>query len=162
MLPVTLASADANDSSEVREGACLPQSFSVIVCLSFEAIDMTAAFARCVMSRNEVPTLFAAGLTSADCGAGGGGGTASASCAGARSFVFGASASLGAASGGVSGDGAALAAFDATLCRSDAENRSLNMSGVRAATVSGFPISENTSLTASVALRVAITCGSLT
>src|ERR1700751_6104953 len=114
MLPVTLASADANDNSDVREAAGLPQSFSVIVCLSFEAIDITAAFARCVMSRNEVPTLFAAGLTSAvvagltSAGRGadaGGGGTASATCTGALSFVFGVSASFGPAGGGAAGAG---------------------------------------------------------
>src|SRR2546429_7909454 len=50
MLPVTLASADAKASSEFCED-CLPHSFSTMVCLSLEAIDITAALARCAMSR---------------------------------------------------------------------------------------------------------------
>src|ERR1700712_5177128 len=55
-LPVTLASADAKASSDGR--ACdLPHSFSIIVCLSADAIDITAALARCAMSRTEAPWL---------------------------------------------------------------------------------------------------------
>src|SRR5579871_1156670 len=138
MLPVMLASAEANDSSDVC--GCLPQSFSVIVCLSFEAIDITAALARCVISRMEVLTLLVAGFTSAAGGADAG--TLSATCAdacvGAPPFGFGPSASLGAAGCGATGGASAVAAFEATLSGAAAENRSLNMSGDRAATVSGL------------------------
>ena len=63
MLPVTLASADAYDSSELAEG-CLPHSFSTMVCFSLEAIDITAALARCAMSRTEPPGAFSTCLVS--------------------------------------------------------------------------------------------------
>src|ERR1700741_654470 len=112
MLPVTLASADANDNSDVCD--CLPHSFSWIVCLSFEAIDITAALARCVISRREELTLFVAGLVSTGPGVGGGP-FSEATCVGALCFGFGASASFGAAGAGAAGGGSALVAFEATL-----------------------------------------------
>jgi hypothetical protein len=95
MLPVTLASADAKASSEFC--GCLPHSFSTMLCLSLEAIDITAALARCAMSRTEEPDPFAvlssAVLASASFGAAAG--TFKASLvAGAETFGFGVSAGL--------------------------------------------------------------------
>src|SRR3954468_13308724 len=101
-LPVMLASAEAYDSSDPCEG-CLPHSFSTIVCFSLEAIDITAALARCAMSRTDAPGVFeaslvsvgrvstdlvsaglvSAGLVSACFGAGAGGGTFNATWTGA-------------------------------------------------------------------------------
>src|SRR5690349_22622014 len=117
---------------------------------SLEVIDITAALARSAMSRTDRPDLDGAA----------GGGTFNATCCGAEAgaevvlalaasagfgvstglasatftaaTVFGASASFGA-----SGAGAALAAFEATLCGSEAANRSLNIVGEIAATVAG-------------------------
>ena len=62
MLPVTLASAEANDSSPPLDSR-LPHSFSTMVCRSLDAIDITAALARAAMSRT--PPDFAACLASA-------------------------------------------------------------------------------------------------
>src|SRR5207237_10306147 len=85
MLPVMLASADAKDNSP--RCSCLPHSFSVIEVLSPEAIDITAALARCAMSRMESPAVFSDGGAA-------GGGTFIAACAGAACFGLGASASF--------------------------------------------------------------------
>src|SRR5215510_5023282 len=72
MLPVTLASAAANASSAPCDGS-LPQSFSTIDGFGWP-IDITAAFARCAMSRIELPdfpltrsTDFVAGVAIAIC-----------------------------------------------------------------------------------------------
>src|SRR2546429_9252234 len=83
MLPVMLASADAKDNSP--RCSCLPHSFSVIEVLSPEAIDITAALARCAMSRMESPAVFSDGGAA-------GGGTFIAACAGAACLWLGASA----------------------------------------------------------------------
>src|SRR5215217_9064728 len=64
MLPVTLASADAYANNPPAAG-CLPHSFSTMVCLSLEAIDITAALARCAMSRTVEPEDAFAALSSA-------------------------------------------------------------------------------------------------
>jgi hypothetical protein len=56
---VTLASAEAKASTDGPRGRGLPQSFSTIACFSLEAIDITAALARCAMSRTEAPAPFA-------------------------------------------------------------------------------------------------------
>src|SRR3954469_15519523 len=91
MLPVTLASADAKASSEFCED-CLPHSFSTMVCLSLEAIDITAALARCAMSRTGEPEDAFAALSSAILGStsiGAEAGTFKASLvAGAETFGF--------------------------------------------------------------------------
>src|SRR3954467_6781784 len=151
MLAVTLASADAKDSSEL--GSRLPHSFSTMFCFSPEAIDITAALARCAMSRMEEPDAFAvlssavlasAVLASAvlasisfDVAAG----VFKASLvAGVAIFGFAVSAGFAAAIAfGVWPDGGASANFvvstgaDATdrgnsPCGAEAANRSLNMS----------------------------------
>src|SRR5258708_10852172 len=104
MLPVTLASAEAKDNSDPCDG-CLPNNFSTMVCFSLEAIDITAALARCAMSRTEAPGVFAAGFASAGFASAvrGTGGTLSATwvdaAAGATSFGFGASANFDVAAG---------------------------------------------------------------
>src|SRR5215211_205079 len=64
ILPVTLASADAYARNPPDAG-CLPHSFSTMVCLSLEAIDITAALARCAMSRTVEPEDGFAALSSA-------------------------------------------------------------------------------------------------
>ena len=58
---MALASAEAYASSddECGCGRRVPHSFSTMVCLSFEASDITAALARCAMSRMESPGVFA-------------------------------------------------------------------------------------------------------
>ncbi len=120
-------------------------------CFSPEAIDITAALARCAMSRTELPDDFAAGFVSA-----GAAGVLSATCGEpAACFVFGASASFGAtmafdvsasfgaatgfgasASLGASACGAAAATRDGSLCGAEAANLSLNI--IEAASLSGF------------------------
>src|SRR5438309_10720807 len=89
MLPVMLASAEANANSDPR-CSCLPHNFSVMESLSFEAIDITAALARCAMSRMESPVVLGS------LGRAAGGGTFIATCAGATCFGLGASASFAA------------------------------------------------------------------
>src|SRR5437764_6784031 len=170
MLPVMLASADAKD---ISPRSCLPHSFSVIEVLSPEAIDITAALARCAMSRMESPAVFSDGGAA-------GGGTFIATCAGAACFglgasasfealtVFGASANFGGAGccdGAVTGSGGTA---DATACGCEAANRSLNINGVIDATVAGSSITgavscsaANASSTASATLRVATVDGRL-
>src|SRR5258708_11951766 len=164
MLPVTLASAEAKDNSDPCDG-CLPHSFSTMDCFSLEAIDITAALARCAMSRTDAPGVFAAVVNSAGLASAGfasavrGGGTLSATrvdaAAGAISFGFGASANFGAAAGfgasasfgasiglgasasaGASGGRAASATFEASPCGAEAANLSLNI--IEGETVSGF------------------------
>jgi len=113
-----------------------------------DVINITAALARSAMSRTERPDRAGAGggsvnaatccgvcdlAVAASAGFGASEGVASASLTPAAGF--GASASFGASDGG-----AAFAAFDSTLCGSDAANLSLNISGEIAATVSGFSI----------------------
>jgi hypothetical protein len=82
---------------------------------------------------------------------------------GAASFDLGASASFGASTGG---DASAI--FEASPCGADAANRSLNISGVIEATVSGFEIAgagsgraATTFSTAADALRAATLAGRL-
>src|SRR5438445_8313341 len=177
MLPVMLASADAKDKSP--RCSCLPHSFSVTENRSPEAIDITAALARCAMSRTESPAvLFGSGGGTA------GGGTFIATCAGAACFGLGASATFGAltvfgaslgasANFGATGccDGAMTGSggtADATACGCEAANRSLNIKGVIDATVAGSSITgavscsaANVSPTASATLRVATIDGRL-
>ena len=120
-------------------------------CFSPEAIDITAALARCAMSRTELPGDFAAGFVSA-----GAAGVLSATCGEpAACFVFGASASFGAtmafdasasfgaatgfgasASLGASASGGAAATRDGSLCGAEAANLSLNI--IEAGSLSGF------------------------
>src|SRR3954470_19257337 len=99
MLPVTLASAEAKASSEFCED-CLPHSFSTMLCFSLEAIDITAALARCAMSRTGEPEDAFAALSSAILGSTSFGveaGMFKASLvAGAETFGFGVSTSFGA------------------------------------------------------------------
>src|SRR5258708_20793659 len=61
MLTVAVASADAEASREVWDCG-LPQSFSTIEGLPAAATDITAALARCAMSRTAAPGFFG------DCG----------------------------------------------------------------------------------------------
>src|SRR5882757_796696 len=68
MLPVALASADAKASSDVWDCG-LPQSFSTIEGLLAAATDITAALARCAISRTAAPGFFG-GRASAVRGAG--------------------------------------------------------------------------------------------
>ena len=147
-----------------------------------EAIDITAALARCAMSRTEAPGVFAAGLASA--GAVGALSATWVDAAGAATSFFGTSASLGAstffgasASFGVSTGFAAGTAFvvgdasailtastglGASLCGAEAANLSLNI--IEAGTVSGAEIfgagagsEANTSLKVGRAGRAATT-----
>src|SRR6266702_179697 len=156
-----------------------------MLCFSLEAIDITAFFARCAMSRIEP---FAVGFASADLASAGftsaaraGGGTLSATCVGgcAASFAFGASASLGAstffdtsasfgASTGLaaSSDGELSATLDGSPCGAAAANLSLNI--IEGEAVSGFDSAggggseANTSLNEGVAGRAATETGRLT
>src|SRR5258707_1261538 len=171
-----LASAEAYDSSEPCEG-CLPHSLSTIVCFSLEAIDITAALARCAISRTEAPGVFAAGLASACFAAGVGAGTFSASWAGAGcgavSFGFGASASFGvsiffgASTGVASATCVASIGLGASPCGAEAANLSLNI--IEGGAVSGAEIfggragsEANTSLKVGGAERTATTLDCLT
>src|SRR5258708_19783357 len=109
MLPVALASADAKASSDV--GDCgLPQSFSTIEGLPAAATDITAALARCAMSRTAAPGFFGA--------------RASAARGGAASASFGGSAGA---------DGS-------TDCGAAAANRSSNESNGRDGMLAGAEI----------------------
>src|ERR1700712_5116189 len=98
MLAVTLASAEAYDNSDPCD-AGLAHSFSTMVGLSLVASCITAALARCGLSRTEAPR-FPRALMSvlmsalASTGFAAGAGTFSATWVGAAaaSFVFGASA----------------------------------------------------------------------
>src|SRR5438270_4380045 len=139
MLPVTLASAEANDNSDPCDDS-LPQSFSTMVAFSPDATDITAAFARCAMSRTEAPVF--ANLVSEDFG--GGAGVASATCTDADALSFFSRASLafvgsanfgGSAAGAASASFGASTTFEASLCGADAANRSLNIIELTAAIV---------------------------
>ena len=184
MLPVTLASADANDNSEL--GSRLPHNFSTMFCFSPEAIDITAALARCAISRTELAGAFAAGFASADfVSAGrGGAGILRANCVEAASFfgasaafatttVFGASASFGASTGfdpsaslGGSTGGDASATREGSPCGAEAANLSLNI--IEADVSSGFESilgggrEANTSLNEGASGRAATAAGRLT
>src|SRR5689334_11793506 len=136
MLPVTLASAEAKASSPPCAGS-LPQSFSTIDGFSWP-IDITAAFARCAMSRIELPDLpetRSTGLLSTGFIAG-----AIAICTEAEALCF----FTGSAGSATSTDGEAeasctpAAGAGATLSGEAAANRSLNITAGTAATVSFF------------------------
>src|SRR3954470_5459869 len=181
MLPVTLASAEAKASSEFCED-CLPHSFSTMPCFSLEAIDITAALARCAMSRIGDPDPFAVlsstALASASFGAAAG--TFKASLvAGVAIFGFVVSAGFSAATVfGASAGGEAAASFvvstgwgatdlGSSPCGADAANRSLNISEL--ATFSGAGITSgrcsndaNISLKAGCTGRAATAVGLLT
>ena len=86
-----------------------------------EAIDITAALARCAMSLTEAPPF--AGFVSTDSAAGASEATLAGAGCGAVSLDFGVStganseASFGASAGfEISGDGEAAASFDASVC----------------------------------------------
>ena len=156
----------------------MPHSFSTIVGFSLEAIDITAALARCAMSRTEAPGVFAAGLASASVAAGAGGGTFNATWAGAgcgaASFGFGASASFGVSiffgastCGGASATCVASTGLGASPCGAEAANLSLNI--IEDGTLSGAEIfggwrgsDANTSLKVGRAGRTAATLDCLT
>src|SRR5205823_10859682 len=136
-------------------------------------IDITAALARCAISRIASPAVFSGGGAA-------GGATFIATCAGATCFglgasasfealtVFGASANFGGAGccdGAVTGSGGTA---EATACGWEAANRSLNIKGVIDATLAGSSITgavscsaANASPTASATLRVATVDGRL-
>src|SRR5436305_6807343 len=187
MLPVTLASADAKASSEFCED-CLPHSFSTMVCLSLEAIDITAALARCAMSRtgelDAVAVLASAVLASAvlasvslasvSLASASFGAVANASrVAGVDTFGFAASAGFGAwAAFGVSAGGKASASLVASTglgstdlggspCGDAAANRSLNISEF--ATFSGAGITRDCcGSDANISLKAGRTAGAAT
>src|SRR5258705_1580362 len=178
MLPVTLASADAKASSEFCED-CLPHSFSTMLCFSLEAIDITAALARCAMSRTVEPDAVLASAVLASASFGAAAGTFKASrVAGVETFGFAASAGFCAwAAFGVSAGGEASASLvvstglgstdlDGSPCGAAAANRSLNISEL--ATFSGAGITRdccgseaNISLKAGCTGRAATTVGFL-
>src|SRR5947208_8966287 len=104
MRSVTVASADAKAISEFCED-WLPHSFSTMVCLSLEAIDITAALARCAMSRtgelDAVAVLASVLLASVNFASASFGAVANASwVAGADTFGFDACMAFGASAAG--------------------------------------------------------------
>ena len=125
-----------------------------MLCRSFEAIDITAAFARAAMLRTEAPDDFAAGLASAGLGSTRAAGVLSATCSELAASFFAVSTDFGAGALVTSASfdaaaawaasatldafagGAVSAARDGTPCGSAAAKRSSNM--IEAEAVSGF------------------------
>ena len=137
MLPVTLASAAAKASSAPCDGS-LPQSFSTIDGFCWP-IDITAAFARCAMSRIEVPDFpdtRSTGFVSTGFVAG----VAIAICTEAEAPVFFAGSTGREASAGGEAEASLTPslALGATPSAEAAANRSLNITEGTASAVSFF------------------------